>query len=574
MVERIRGVTWIKVLAPSQRERGQAFALLIEQVLESWDLSPVRTRIKVTGAGPLLDIWARQRKDALPYVGTCRALSREVALDEVKRFYHRYRRERRKTKRVRGFFLSCTPFNVRVLTWYHALEHEAREVFQLLGPDTIIARLAEHRRLLTVKEAGAEATAASALPLGQRFLALLNGNLYWVHTLMVNRRPLAYFVLEGLGGPAPRSIVQALKRFDPALRDTHPLDLSLRERILLELVAHTSRSVDELAQSLGESSQDTLAVLQWIGREGVIAGERVPRKPRRLDRYRVQRNFQIFLHLARYFLSGRGRFRFLASPFASEMLTSGLASFLEERFRLKLPAEDLEAVVNLLSLSPSALAFALSSEQHYVLSDREMNAKFIPDGDRERLREAGRTRLVSDLTLRAIADGLDEECTMLLKAREVRAYLARTQIKAATLQQPLFSLRGHHLHTLPGTRPALEAELNLELGTVTRLIQEYDHAIQYLNQAIRDLKDPARLKTAWNTKGLCFFSKRRYQEAIECFNEAIKLDSNLKQAWFNKAVCLREVGDTLGALRCVQRSLELDPTYKEANDLFRRLQGS
>jgi tetratricopeptide (TPR) repeat protein len=118
-----------------------------------------------------------------------------------------------------------------------------------------------------------------------------------------------------------------------------------------------------------------------------------------------------------------------------------------------------------------------------------------------------------------------------------------------------------------------EAELSLEFGAVMRLIQEYDHAIQYLNQAIRELRDPARLKTAWNNKGLCFFSKRRYQEAIECFNEAIKIDNNLKQAWFNKAVCLREVGDTLGALRCLQRSLEIDPAYKEANDLLRRLQG-
>ncbi|MFQ5961350.1 MAG: tetratricopeptide repeat protein, partial [Candidatus Methylomirabilales bacterium] len=117
-----------------------------------------------------------------------------------------------------------------------------------------------------------------------------------------------------------------------------------------------------------------------------------------------------------------------------------------------------------------------------------------------------------------------------------------------------------------------EAELALEFGAVMRLIQEYDHAVQYLDQAIRELKDPARLKTAWNNKGLCFFSKRRYQEAIECFNEAIKLDSNLKQAWFNKAICLREVGDSLGALRCVQRSLEIDPAYREAKDLLHRLQ--
>jgi tetratricopeptide (TPR) repeat protein len=255
------------------------------------------------------------------------------------------------------------------------------------------------------------------------------------------------------------------------------------------------------------------------------------------------------------------------------MITTGLASYLEERFRLKLPAEDLEAATKLASISPAALSFVLSAPSTYVMTDREMNARFIPNGEREKLREAARTRFVSDMTLRAITDGLHAEFSALLTARDVRAYLARVQLKAATLQHPLFSLRGHHLLTPPGRKPVAEAELSLELGAVMRLIQEYDHAIQYLNQAIRDLRDPARLKTAWNNKGLCFFSKRRYQDAIECFNEAIKIDNNLKQAWFNKAVCLREVGDTLGALRCVQKSLEIDPSYKEANDLLRRIQG-
>jgi tetratricopeptide (TPR) repeat protein len=81
-----------------------------------------------------------------------------------------------------------------------------------------------------------------------------------------------------------------------------------------------------------------------------------------------------------------------------------------------------------------------------------------------------------------------------------------------------------------------------------------------------------RLKAAWNNKGLCLFNKRRYQEAIDCFNEAIRLDSNLKQAWLNKAICLREVGDALGALRCVKRAIEIDPAYKEAKDLLQRFQ--
>jgi tetratricopeptide (TPR) repeat protein len=565
-------VIWIKVLAPSRRERGQTFELFVHQVLDSCGLSLVRTRLKATGAAPLVDIWGRLRKDATPYLGACCALSREVTLEEVKRLFHRYRRERRRTRKLRGLFLSCTPFSPKVLTWYQALDHETRQAFQLLDPDTIVARLAEGRRLLSPKPLEAEVAASSTLPAGPRFLVPVGGSLYWVQTLLVNRRPTAFFVLDGRGGIASSPICREIKRLDPTLRDKRLLDLGLRQRVLLELLIQESCTADELAQASGEQAHEVLVLLQWLEKEGVVIFQRTPGGSRRGDRYRLQRTFQNFFHLARHFLPGPYRFRFLASPFTAQMITTGLASYLEERFRLKFPAEDLEAVVNLLSISPAALLFVLLSPQNYVMTDREMNAKFIPDGERERLREAARARFVSDLTLRAVTDGLQEEFSTLLATRAVRAYLARIQLKASTLQSPLFSLRGYHLQTLPGGKSAAEGELALESGAVMRLIQEYDHATQYLNQAIRELRDPARLKTAWNLKGLCFFSKRRYQEAIECFNEAIKLDSNLKQAWFNKAVCLREVGDTVGALRCVQRSLEIDPAYKEANDLLRRLQ--
>ncbi|MFQ5883172.1 MAG: tetratricopeptide repeat protein [Candidatus Methylomirabilales bacterium] len=563
---------WIKVLAPSRREKGQAFELLMRQVLDAVGISPIRTRLRVTGKGSLLDIRGKRRQDATPSLMECHALSREVALEEVKRFFSRFRRERKKTKKLRGFFLSCTPFSPKVLSWYQALGEEARHGLQLLSPETIAAHLAENHRLLDLKALEAEVAVSSTLPPGPAFLASLGGNLSWVQTLLVRGRPMAFIVLEGRGGPAPGPIAQEIKRLDVALRDKRLLDLGLRNRILLELLPYEPRTADELAQALAEPLQDVLSLLQWLEKEGVVTSQRAPGKSRRFDRYRLSRGFPHFLHLARQFLPGAHRFRFLSSRFATQTMTTGLASYLEDRFRLKLPAEDLEAIINLLSISPAALLFTISAAQNYISSDREMDAKFIPNGERERLREVARTRFISDLSLRAVTDSLHEEFSTLLAVRDIRAYLARIQLKASTVQHPLFFLHAVHLLTLPGAKPAAEAEVSLEFGAVMRLIQEYDHAIQYLDRAIQELKDPMRLKAAWNNKGLCLFNKRRYQDAIECFNEAIRLDSNLKQAWLNKAICLREVGDALGALRCVKRALEIDPAYKEAKDLLQRFQ--
>ncbi len=382
---------------------------------------------------------------------------------------------------------------------------------------------------------------------------------------------MAFFVLEGRGGAAPRRIGQEIKRLDGSLRDKRFLDAALRGQILIELLRQEPRTTEELAQALQESPHEVLTVLQWMEKEGIVTSERASRKSRRLDRYRLRRTFPTFLHLARQFLAGPYRFAFLSSDFAAQIVATGLASYLEERFRLKLPAEDLDAILRLLTISPAALSFALSSPQEYVPSDRELDAKFVPNGEREKIREAARSRFISDLTLRTFSDSIHEGFLALLAAREVRAYLGRMSIKAATMQGPLFSLQALLLHTLPPRKPAMEAELSLEFGTVMMHMQEHDHAIHYLDWAIREMKDPFRLKTAWNNKGLCYFHKRRYQEAIECFNEAIRIDGNLKQAWFNKAICLREVGDTVGASRCVQRAVEIDPAYKEAKDLLQRL---
>ena len=561
---------WIKVLAPSRREKGQAFELLVRQVLDAVGISPIRTRLRVTGIGSLLDIRGRHRQNATPYLIECHALSREVALEEVKRFFSRFRRERKKTKKLRGFFLSCTPFSPKVLSWYQTLGEDVRQGLHLLSPETIAAHLAENHRLSDLKALEAEVAVSSTLPPGSGFLAFLGRNLFWVQTLLVHGRPMAFIVLEGRGGPAPGTIAQEIKRLDAVLKDKRLLDLGLRNRILLELLPYEPRTADELTQALGEPPQDILFLLQWLEKEGVVSSQRASGKSRKLDRYRLNRGFPNFLHLARQFLPGTYRFRFLSSRFASQTMTTGLASYLEDRFRLKLPGEEIEAIINLLSISPAALSFTISSAQNYVSSDREMDTKFIPDGERERLREVARIRFISDLSLRAVTDSLHEEFSTLLAARDIRAYLARIQLKASTLKHPLFSFHAPHLLTLPGAKPATEAEVSLEFGAVMRLIQEYDHAIQYLDRAIHELKDPMRLKAAWNNKGLCLFNKRRYQEAIDCFNEAIRLDSNLKQAWLNKAICLREVGDALGALRCVKRALEIDPAYKEAKDLLQR----
>ena len=56
----------------------------------------------------------------------------------------------------------------------------------------------------------------------------------------------------------------------------------------------------------------------------------------------------------------------------------------------------------------------------------------------------------------------------------------------------------------------------------------------------------------------------KFEDAIECFDEVIKLNPKNKNAWNNKGAILYELGDLKRALECFERTLKIDPILEEA----------
>jgi tetratricopeptide (TPR) repeat protein len=50
----------------------------------------------------------------------------------------------------------------------------------------------------------------------------------------------------------------------------------------------------------------------------------------------------------------------------------------------------------------------------------------------------------------------------------------------------------------------------------------------------------------------------RYEEAIEAYNEAIKIDPQFAFAWNNKGLALSSLGRYEEAEQCFQRAIEFD----------------
>lgn len=63
----------------------------------------------------------------------------------------------------------------------------------------------------------------------------------------------------------------------------------------------------------------------------------------------------------------------------------------------------------------------------------------------------------------------------------------------------------------------------------------------------------------WNQKGNEFFYKGMYDEAISCYEEAIRIEPYISSFWNNKGAALHDKGNLEQALNCYNLALKMDP---------------
>jgi tetratricopeptide (TPR) repeat protein len=70
---------------------------------------------------------------------------------------------------------------------------------------------------------------------------------------------------------------------------------------------------------------------------------------------------------------------------------------------------------------------------------------------------------------------------------------------------------------------------------------------------------------AMNTKGMNLVRIQELRSALECFEQALRLNPNHSKAWYNKGMCLVSLGESKeGAMRCFEKAIEINPLDAEA----------
>jgi len=90
---------------------------------------------------------------------------------------------------------------------------------------------------------------------------------------------------------------------------------------------------------------------------------------------------------------------------------------------------------------------------------------------------------------------------------------------------------------------------------------KYDEAIQAYDEAIR--LDP-EMAMAWYNKGNALYVLGKYDEAIQAYDEAIRLDSEFASAWNNKGVALISQGKYDEAIQACNEAIRLDNEFASA----------
>jgi len=98
------------------------------------------------------------------------------------------------------------------------------------------------------------------------------------------------------------------------------------------------------------------------------------------------------------------------------------------------------------------------------------------------------------------------------------------------------------------------------LGIMAFNSKHYDDAVEHFNIAIK--LEPER-KEGYHNKGVTLYCLGKYDEAIECFDKSIKIDPMHAIGWYSKAMALIYSNRLHEGIKCYEKAVKIDPELKK-----------
>jgi tetratricopeptide (TPR) repeat protein len=128
----------------------------------------------------------------------------------------------------------------------------------------------------------------------------------------------------------------------------------------------------------------------------------------------------------------------------------------------------------------------------------------------------------------------------------------------------LFIILATSLLCVKNTLTAQSAEQWMQKGMDAELKGDLKYALQCYDQAVK--LEPA-LPTFWYNRGAVRIKQKQYSLAVVDFNKCISLDTGYRDAYFNRALALWQTKNYQFALSDITHHLQKNPTQLEAREM-------
>lgn len=98
------------------------------------------------------------------------------------------------------------------------------------------------------------------------------------------------------------------------------------------------------------------------------------------------------------------------------------------------------------------------------------------------------------------------------------------------------------------------------LGIIAFNSKHYDDAVEHFNIAIK--LEPER-KEGHHNKGIALYSLGKYDESAECFDKSIKIDPMHAGGWYSKAMALIYSNKLHEGIKCYENAVKIEPELKK-----------
>lgn len=573
-----------KILAKTNDEKGKLFEELMGDILDSQGY----TNLIFNWLAPQgeFDITGRHRFSGQDILVECKAEARPIGKQKLLKFHSKYtveydNRAANEKLPLLGLFFSLSGFTEPAFRYYEAMSEKTRKRFRIFGHDEITDILKVLK--LTFSEETIKQIADKSLPynIGKCYLTKSSSGLHWVILFLTDGKMNHYVVLDSKGDIAIRRVYEELEELDEELYAKNMINLQARRKVILCLSDCITKTREAIAEASGESKIDVSMELDRLVKENICRATR----QNNTKLYTLVKDIIPFAQLTREFLetmdgNNVDGNNFAKSDYYFAMIDDRLVNHVQDRFRIQLPDKRKESLRRLLLCSPSALLYCLFDNTDFF--DRSWNErqKFdLSDPVYVPFTELRISHLMMELSFALLKDIKDSKFIDLRSKIGIRAAAIIIEIKLATIcEKYLHEKSGYNLcigqkqgDISAGKLVSLSEPIGfLDLGSAFYHIGEFEQAIGFYDNGLKQTQNSDVKAKLLNNKGMAFCSLGQHKEAIEYYNEAIKLDTEnlLALPRLYKGKCLSHLGQYKEAINCGKDALKIDPSCEFVKDFL------